>query len=256
LPPLEWAQFQSFRLPTPDGEELGAWYHEGQPDAPVVLLLHGYSASRSACLPQAEVVARAGYGVLLLTLRAHGDSTGSFNDIGYSARRDVIAAVGWLERRQAGRPIVVWGRSLGSAAAIFAAGDLGTRVAGYLLECPYRDLGTATWNRVRRVLPIGLDALAWSGLRLMAPLVVGDVSRIAPVEAVAGVPESVPILILAGGADRRATPAEAEAIFDRVQSHARLVVFEGADHVQLDTKNPGRFRAVVLDFVRECSTPR
>jgi pimeloyl-ACP methyl ester carboxylesterase len=260
LPALDWGSFETFRIATEDGEQLGAWYHAGPADAlagadqstPVVLLLHGYGGSRSICLPQAELIVRGGCGVLLINLRAHGDSTGSIIDIGYSARKDVLAAVDWLERRHPGRPIIVWGRSLGSAAAIFAGADLGKRVAGYILECPYRDLYTATWNRCRLFLVPGVDVVAWAGLRLMAPLVIADAHRIVPLEAIAGIPDSVPILILAGGADQRATPAEAEALFERVKPHARLIVFPGADHVRLDTTDPERFRAVVVEFVRAC----
>ena len=95
---------------------------------------------------QAAVVARL-LGAHDLT-RAHGDSTGEFDDAGYGARRDVCAAVEFLERRRPGRPVIVDGNSLGSAAAIFAAGELGHRVAAYILECPYQDLKIAVWNRI------------------------------------------------------------------------------------------------------------
>jgi len=32
----------------------------------------------------------------MISLRAHGDSTGDFNDVGYSARHDVVVAVEFL----------------------------------------------------------------------------------------------------------------------------------------------------------------
>ena len=89
-----------------------------------------------------------GCSVLMISHRAHGDSTGEFDDAGYSARRDVYAAVEFLEQRRPGRPVIVDGNSLGSAAAIFAAGELGHRVAAYILESPYQDLKIAVWNRV------------------------------------------------------------------------------------------------------------
>ena len=64
----------------------------------------------------------------------------------------------------------------------------------------------------------------------------------------------VPVLILAGGRDRRARPDEARAIHDRVRSHARLSVFEGADHLKLLDDEPGRYRRELLGFVRSVAS--
>jgi alpha-beta hydrolase superfamily lysophospholipase len=83
----------------------------------------------------------------MISLRAHGDSTGDFNDMGYSARHDVVAAVEFLERRRPGNPIVIHGLSMGAGAAVFASGELGHRIKGYVLESPYRDLKIADFRR-------------------------------------------------------------------------------------------------------------
>ena len=115
----------------------GSW--KGNPEAPSVLLLHGNKGSRANSLKRAEFLAQAGYAVLMISFRAHGDSTGEFNDVGYSARQDVVAGVEFLEKKRPGHSIVVMGVSLGSAAAIFASAELGHRVRGYILESPYQD---------------------------------------------------------------------------------------------------------------------
>jgi hypothetical protein len=130
---------------------------------------------------------------------------------------------------------------MGAAAAAFASRELAGRVHGYVLECPYADLKTAVWNRVEHYLPPVLDRVVYGGLLAVAPLVLPEIERIAPVAAVAGVPDAVPILILAGGRDWRATPAEVRAIHDRVRSHATLSVFGAADHLRLDAVEPGRY---------------
>src|SRR5437016_12545555 len=117
----------------------------------------------------------------MISLRAPGDSTGDFNDIGFSARHDVIAAVEFLERRRPGRPVVVLGVSLGAAAAIFAAGELGHRVQGYILESPYQDLKVAVRNRVETYLPPVVDRLAYQGLLTVGPLVIRELEKISPV---------------------------------------------------------------------------
>lgn len=250
-PAVAWGPITPYRIGTDDGQELGAWFVEGRPNRPTVLLLHGNGGCRSACLAEAELAAKEGCPVLMVSLRAHGDSTGEVNDFGYSARHDVAAAVGWLAERHPGRPAVVWGRSLG-AAAVFAAAELGDRAGGYVLECPYRDLRTATRNRTRLYLPPGLDYVAYTGLSVVAPLVLPDVDEVSPLRAAARMPPSARVLVLAGGADRRARPEEARAIAEEMGGRAELVVIEGGDHLRLSEADPAGYRSAVLGFLDKC----
>jgi uncharacterized protein len=256
VPAVPWGTAEPVTLSTSDGQRLGAWFFTGRTERPAVVLLHGNGESRTACLAQSELLASGGYPVLTVTLRAHGDSTGGTNDFGYSARHDVMAAVAWLEAHRPGTPVVVWGRSLGSAAALFAASDLGPRVGAYILECPYRDLQTAVRNRLRQRLPPGLDHVGYAGLRLTAPLVLPDFDSISPLDAAAAVPRKTPVLVLSGSEDYRATPADAGEIAGRLGPGAELVVIEGGDHLKLPDPDPARYRATVLGFLEKCGFPR
>ncbi len=74
VPRVGWGTLIPLRLTAADGIECGAWFADGQPGKPPVVLLHGNGADRSQCLHQAKIAAERGYPVLLLTLRAHGDS--------------------------------------------------------------------------------------------------------------------------------------------------------------------------------------
>jgi pimeloyl-ACP methyl ester carboxylesterase len=248
-PTVAWGTIVPHRLETRDGHALGAWLVPGRDDAPSVLLVHGNGGSRWNCLGQAEVLAARGCTVLLISARAHGDSTGEFNDIGYGARHDVVAGVEFLQRLRPGRSIVIHGTSMGAAAAAFASKELGARVRGYVLESPYRDLRTAVWNRTDDALPPVLDSIAYLGLMAVAPMVLSDLDQIAPVEAIAGVPGDVPVLILAGDRDRMARPDEARALFERVKTHARLLIFPGADHLRMRQVDPDRYREAVLGLI-------
>lgn len=248
-PDIAWGNVESVRLDTRDGEQIGGWFIAGSRGVrPVVLLLHGHNGRRGDCLPQAHIFASAGCSTLLISLRANGDSTGEVNDVGYSARADVLAAVDWIERCHAGRPIVIYGQSMGAAAALFAAPELGHRVHGYILESPYKDLRTAVWNRTRFYLPMGLDFLAYAGLVTTAPLLLPYLDSIAPVNEAAKMPEAMSVLVLAGGADRRAELAEAQAICDQMPQ-ATLVVIDGADHGALLATDPAAFRTALLGFL-------
>ncbi|QEH35802.1 Alpha/beta hydrolase family protein [Aquisphaera giovannonii] len=250
VPSVEWGRPEPHRLRTLDGEEIGTWFVPGARDFCSVLLVHGIGADRSATLGRAKLLAEQGCSVLMISLRAHGDSTGSFNDMGYGARHDVVAGVEFLERATPGSPIVVHGLSMGAAAAAFASRTLGDRVGGYILESPYRDLETAVRNRTEEALPPVLDRIAYAGLRIVAPLVLPDLDETSTVRAAGHIPADAPVLILSGAEDPVARPEEARAILDRVRSHGRLVLFPHAGHLNFPEADPGRYRRAIGDFLR------
>jgi pimeloyl-ACP methyl ester carboxylesterase len=249
-PTVPWGAIEGLRLKTRDGEELGGWSIPGKPAGASILLLHGNGGCRMSCMERAQILASQGCSVLLITLRALGDSTGERNDIGYSARHDVLAAVDLLEQRRPGKPIVIHGTSLGAAAAVFAARELGRRVQGYILESPYQDLKTAVRNRTENALPPLLDWLAYRGLLAVSSLVLPELEEISPLKAISGVPAEVPVLILAGGKDRSARPSEARALHGRIPSHAQLIVFDDAGHMTFPETHPGAYAEAIVGFVK------
>jgi pimeloyl-ACP methyl ester carboxylesterase len=109
-------------LVSADGTQLAAWFAPSRTGAAVVLL-HGSGSDRSSVLPQAAVLHRHGFGVLLLDARGHGASDGRAMEWGWGAEQDVSAAVSYLARSPDVDPgrIAVVGLSLGGEVALGAA---------------------------------------------------------------------------------------------------------------------------------------
>lgn len=250
-PNLSWGVIEPLRLITRDQQQLGAWFIEGDEDAPSVLLLHGKGGCRGSCLPLAEMLSAQHVSQLLVTLRAHGDSSGNFCDLGFGSRLDVIAAVEWLEQRRPGKPIVILGQSMGAAAAIFAGHSLRFRVTGYVLDCPYKDLATALRNRTRHYLPPLIEGVAYLGLRAVTPVVLPDCDHIAPINVIGRLPRNTPVLFLAGGKDTRTRLEDIEALYERSPANCRMVVFPDADHLGLLESDPKLYQQSVFEFLRD-----
>jgi alpha-beta hydrolase superfamily lysophospholipase len=264
-PTVAWGRIEDHRLRTSDGQDIGAWFcaaapqdtaesHTARPRT-TALLLHGNGGSRRSWTEMMRLLHEQGYDALAISLRAHGDSSGDVNDVGYSARHDVTAAVEFIERRSPGARVVVVASSLGTAAALFAAGDLGSRVDGYFLESPYRDLGTAVWNRLDANLPPVFTHAAYAGMRLWAPvfLPVG-VDAVNPCRHAAGIPAQVPVVVFAGADDRHCRLFEAEAVYEEVRSHGRLITVSGGRHGDLFRTHPAEYRQAVLNLLRAPTT--
>jgi pimeloyl-ACP methyl ester carboxylesterase len=106
-------------------------------------------------------------------------------------------------------------------------------------------------NRTENALPPPLDRIAYLGLLVVSPLFLPDLEKIAPVEAISGIPADVPVLILAGDEDPVARPDEAQTILGRVRSHGRLVLFKHAGHMNFPETYPDLYQRSVLGFLRE-----
>lgn len=139
---------------------------------------------------------------------------------------------------------------MGAAAAIYAAEELQTRVRGYILECPYRDIRSAVRTRTSAYLPWPLDFVAYSGLNLVGPIFMPDINRMSPLNQVTAIPATVPVLVFAGGRDNRALPDDVKAIYGRIASHARLLLFPSAGHGQFVTQGGETYRAAVVELLK------
>jgi hypothetical protein len=138
---------------------------------------------------------------------------------------------------------------MGAAAALFAAEELGGKVSGYILECPYQNLRIATRNRTKCCLPPGIEACAYHTLNCVAPIVLSNIDRIAPEDAAAKMPSGIPVLILAGEHDILAMADESRAIANRIGPAARVVVVPNGPHTNLLAVNPGVVRAEINGFL-------
>ncbi|MGA2799586.1 MAG: hypothetical protein ABSE63_18545, partial [Thermoguttaceae bacterium] len=96
------------------------------------------------------------------------------------------------------------------------------------------------------------DWVAYCGLRLWAPLFLPvNLDQISSYDHVKDIPESVPIVFITGSEDRHARLEDVVALLNRVQSHAKLVVFKGAAHEALDMSDPQLYRDSLFNFLDE-----
>lgn len=121
--PAEWgAVYETVQLAAADGARLMGWYSPSRNGA-AILLLHGHGGNRLALSFHAQMLWQAGFGVLMLDLRRHGNSGGQTFGLNATTVGDVQTAVSYLSKRTdlnaAG--IGVLGVSVGGTLALHAA---------------------------------------------------------------------------------------------------------------------------------------
>ena len=113
---------ETVTLETTDGVDIAAWYIDGTNGAGLVVM-HGAGSTRSDVLEQSAALAEAGYSLLLIDARGHGESDGTAMDLGWYGDLDIAAGTAYLTSRTDVDPdrIGVVGFSMGGEEAIGAA---------------------------------------------------------------------------------------------------------------------------------------
>jgi pimeloyl-ACP methyl ester carboxylesterase len=141
-------------LVTGDGERLAAWWvAPRRADAPVYLYLHGNGGKLDGRTRRLAWLVEGGAGVLAVSWRGYGGSTGSPHEAGLLD--DARSAYRVLAARVDPARIVLFGESLGSTVAVMLAAEV--RVAGVVLDSSFASAlevaqGAYPWLPVRWLL--------------------------------------------------------------------------------------------------------
>lgn len=120
-----------------DGERLAGRYAPpaDKRDGKIILYFHGNAGHLGDRADKLNAFARAGYGVLGISYRGYGESSGAPSEAGL--RRDAIAAWGYLlDKGYAPENIIIYGESLGTAVALGAVAQDNLQPHLIVLEAP------------------------------------------------------------------------------------------------------------------------
>ena len=217
-------------LKTSDGETLVAWYAEAEPGKPVILYFHGNAGSIGDRPGRITHYTNAGFGVLYVSYRGYGGSTGTPTEDGLVA--DGLAGYDWLIARGVlADDIAVVGESLGSGVAVQVAGK--RSVAAMALEAPYSS-----------ITDVAAEHYWWLPVRFLLKDTFDSISRIGDLK--------IPILITHGTSDRVVPFEFGRRLYEAASEPKRFRQVDGAGHDAIF--EPATW-ASALEFFEEVMTP-
>ena len=177
--------YQNVAFRAAGGVRLSAWYIPPRNGA-AVLLLPGAGSTRTAVLGQGAVLARHGYGALLLDGRGHGRSGGHAMDFGWWGGRDIAAEVSFLDRQPGIRgKVALLGESMGGEQSLAALGT-GPRIRAAIGEgVTGQQLADHGWmmQGITGVLDTGMEWVQYTAAGLISgaphPMSIPDAIRAA-----------------------------------------------------------------------------
>jgi alpha-beta hydrolase superfamily lysophospholipase len=221
--------FETLRVPGAAGT-LELWHLPLPSARGLAVMFHGHRAMKSALLEEAKALRALGLAVVLADFRAAGGSDGDVTTIGWEEADDVLRVVDAASTLSEGRPIVLFGTSMGAVAILRAASLRPLSAAAAILEVPFDTLENAIANRFR--------ALGWPAypatwaVMLYGGLFVGlDTFAFRPVDFAPAL--AMPVLVLKGAADPTVTDAEIRRIVASLPGPKELVVLPEVGHFGL-----------------------
>jgi fermentation-respiration switch protein FrsA (DUF1100 family) len=211
---------QEIVLDTADGEKVIVWYAPPRRDLPLVLYFHGNAGSLRNRSDRFRALVKDGYGLVALSYRGYGGSTGRPSEAGMIT--DAQAAYAFATARVPPERIVVFGESIGTGVAVALAAT--QRIGRLVLESPFTSTADVA-ARVYWYLPVRF---------LMKDQFRSD-QRISKVTA--------PLLVVHGERDQVVPIALGERLFALANEPKRFERFPAGHHVDLD-------RYGALDTVR------
>lgn len=215
-----------------DGYVISGMFIPGSSDKPTLLILHGNAGNITHREFLLREFGRIGCAVLLIDYHGYGKSEGAPTE--KNLYLDAEASLEWLAAQKNVRPdrVVLYGESLGCGVAI----ELATRhkCKGLILATPFTSLASlAGYHFPFKCFPVGLilkDRF-------------DNHAKIARVHT--------PLLFLHGTADEIVDAKDSAALYESANPPKERHLFEGADHNGLPFHDPGRYWAIIGEWLEQ-----
>jgi len=206
--------FSDYRATTADNQSVQLWHHPASAGFPTVVYFHGNAGHVGGRSTIYDALRKCGFGILALSYRGYGGSSGAPSESGlYADARAAIAFVSQKTQAPHGR-IILFGESLGTGVAVQMA--LEYEVGCVVLEAPYVSVAA----RAAEMYP-------FVPVALLIKDKYHSIQKIAQVKA--------PLLLFHGERDNVIPVAHGKAVFAAATSPKQAFFFPDICHNDFDT---------------------
>lgn len=215
-----------------------------------VILVHGYAAKLKYRIQDAPFYYKEGLNILLIDLRAHGDSEGKYITVGKYESLDLLEWIKWLNKKTKNSKIILDGVSMGAATVLCATAlDLPKNVIFAVADCSYtsmRDLVHSMFSRYMLMpgwLMIGLGegyARKWGKFSLY---------RGGPLECVQKA--KIPILFIHGENDKLIPPSMTDRLYEKCPTQKFKLKIPKAGHAMSFCYDRQRCNRQILQLINQ-----
>jgi fermentation-respiration switch protein FrsA (DUF1100 family) len=223
-------------IPVGDGAVIGSTFHSAGTTKPTILFFHGNGEIVADYDDLAPIYTSLGINFFAVDYRGYGRSTGS-PSVG-AMMEDCHAILDfadtWLKNNGVSSPLVVMGRSLGSASALELASNYRDRIDGIIIESGFAYL-----------VPL-LELMGINARRLGISEDMGcrNLEKIGTFDG--------PVLIIHAEYDHIIPFSDGQALFDAsISSDKKLIRIDGANHNDIMFRGFRTYMQEIHDFMEK-----
>ena len=241
---------EDWYITSEDGLRLHATYFPVKDSMKTVICFHGYTSEGLNDYSTLAIFYRNhGFNLLIVDERAHGKSEGTYIGFGTLDRKDALLWIQKVCEYQGERVrILLHGDSMGGATVLMTSGlELPSQVKAIVSDCAF----TSAWEVFESVLKNMYHMPAFPVLHTANEMVKRnagyDLRECNAKQEVAKA--KIPILFLHGREDTFVPCEMAYQLYDACRTEKKLVIIEGAGHVESCYKDPVLFEGAIEEFI-------
>lgn len=236
-----------------DGTNLVGHYYERKKNAPVVIFFHGlWGNCYTNGVPIYRITENNNWNLLLVNLRAHGESGGNISTFGVLEKQDCRDWANWAASELGeNTPIFFMGLSIGGAIAMMSSDlELPESVCGIIDDAGFTSiLEMIRINSKKEALAELFTLTMSAGTRIWGCFSLQEADS-----CVALSKTKIPILIIHGDQDTRVPISMAYRLYNSCKSQKQLYIVSGAGHTECYRTNPERYEKIVSEFIEKNKT--
>ena len=215
-----------------------------------VIMIPGRTESLGYGYYFAKAYAACGYNILTIDQRAHGNSDGTYNTVGFEEHKDVLAWAAYLHEELGMDSVLLHGICIGSSCALFAltSRDCPDYMSGMVAEGMYPTFYDSFKNHM-----IDLKKPTFPFMDLVCfwmKVFTGHNMKHGPIHVIGSLRK--PILMIHSKEDRYSLPEKAQELYDLCGSERKtLVWFEKGAHSKLRITDTDRYDGAITQFLTE-----
>ncbi len=194
-----------------------------------VIFCHGYRGYPigNFCA-QARDLYRAGFNLLFITQRGHGDSGGKRVGLGIIEQYDILSWIDYEGKKENIEEILLFGSSMGSSAIAYSSDKIKSeKVKGMVIDCGFSCTGKQlVYESANRKIP---PFLVMPIIRLIAKIELGEDIYVSACESLKKT--KIPALFFHGTTDKTVPIESGIENYNACASDKKFVSVDGAEHL-------------------------
>jgi alpha-beta hydrolase superfamily lysophospholipase len=249
--------YEKVELKSSDGVILRGWFipsrkenHKQLSQKGTIIVCHGITSSRYFQLPRSIFLHTLGYNILLMDLRAHGDSDGKYVTFGFKEQFDIEASVQYIKNRKDiyNKKIALVAHSMGGATGILYTAVHSDIQALIVLSC-YSSIEEDMNYWIMRIARLPKYPFVYFGKKLFQDGVGVALDTIDPINYINEV--KIPVFFIHGKEDEVSHYSSSERLYAKANAPKELWIVDGAAHETIYETAGREFERRIRDFLHK-----